>query len=123
LTNRAGCVIIISESEREEKEMKKTTIYTVIRIDKWVEFKTIMTDVHIYTNQSSNKERIIEYAKKIKRTYPNHKIAVVSKEKAKELKTKCHEYYKEKERLALAELEKKSKDILLRQTVYNTFKK
>lgn len=103
--------------------MEKTTIYTVIRIDKWIEFKTIMTDVHIYTNQSSNKERIIEYAKKIKKTYPDHKIAVVSREKAKELKTKCYEYYKEKEKLALAELEKKSKDILLRQTVYNTFKK
>lgn len=103
--------------------MEKATIYTVIRIDKWVEFKTVMTDIHIYTNQSSNKERIIEYAKKIKRTYPNNKIAVVSKEKAKELKTKCREYYKEKERLTFAEAEEKSKDILLRQTVYNTFKK
>lgn len=103
--------------------MEKKTIYVVIRIDRWVEFKTKMADVHIYSNQSSNRDRIVEYAKQIKKTYPNRQVAVVSREKAKELHKKCREFYKEKEKMTLAELDKKSKDILLRQTVYSNFKK
>lgn len=98
-------------------------IYAVIRIDKWEEFKTVQTKVHIYSYQTSNKEKIVEYARKIKKTYPDRKVAIVSREKAKELAEKCREFYKEKERLTLAELDKKSNDILLRQTVYDAFRK
>ena len=43
------------------------TIYTVIRVDKWEEFKTIQTHIHIYSFQTSNKERVLEYARKIKK--------------------------------------------------------
>lgn len=103
--------------------MKRKTIYTVIRIDKWVEFKTVVASVHTYSFETSNKERVIDYAKKIKRTYPDKKVAVVSREKAAELSRIFYNHRKEKEKMALAELDKKSNDILLRQTVYSTFSK
>ena len=75
------------------------TIYTVIRVDKWEEFKTIQTHIHTYSFQTSNKERVLEYARKIKKTYPDRKVAVVSREKAKELQKnviKCVKSVREK---------------------------
>ena len=111
---------MIIVNEREVKAMANT-IYTVIRVDKWEEFKTIQTHIHIYSFQTSNKEKVLEYARKIKKTYPDRKVAVVNREKAKELQKKCYQMRKECERKALAELDKKSKDILLRQTVYSAF--
>ena len=95
--------------------MEKKTIYVVIRIDRWVEFKTKMANVHIYSNQSSNRERIVEYARQIKKTYPDRQVAVVSREKAKELYKKCREYCKDQEikamglkpRMSIDELNKK----------------
>ena len=101
--------------------MEKKTIYVVVRVDQWEESKALQTRIHIYSNQSSNKEKIIEYGKKIKKTYPSKRVAVMSREKAKELQKKYVELNYKNEIKALAELENKSKDILLRQTVYNTF--
>ena len=101
--------------------MEKKTIYVVIRLDKVYEFKTAITNVHVYSKQTSNKEKILEYARQIKRTYPDRKVCIVSRERAKELTHKAYELRKQKEAEAFAKLEKKSKDILLRQTVYSAF--
>ena len=63
--------------------MEKKTIYVVIRIDRWVEFKTKMADVHIYSNQSSNRDRIVEYAKQIKKPIPTDRSQQLVEKKQK----------------------------------------
>ena len=102
---------------REQK-----TIYTVIRMSTEELFEGIeATTAHTYSYRTSNTEKIKEYARKIQKSFPNEKVYVVSKEKAREIEDKCYELHRQAKKKAFARLEKNSKKIIEKQAVCEAF--
>ena len=66
-------------------------IYAVIRYPTHKKAPDYM-DFTIYTKQTSNKEKMVDYYKEIKAKYPSCTVHLVTREKAQEIKKKWHLY-------------------------------
>ena len=64
------------------KMKEQKTIYAILKISK---HPTNYFDCHVYAKQTSNKEKMIEYAKELKQRFPYCKIYLLPREKAKEV--------------------------------------
>lgn len=62
-------------------------IYAVVRYPKKIKYAEDY-DFNIYSKQSSNKEKMQAYFEEISARYPNCYVHLVSREKAKQMKTK-----------------------------------
>lgn len=99
--------------------MEKKVIYTVMRIEESEINGRKKQSLHTYTFQTSNLVRVHEYARKIKKSYPWAKIAVIDRDKAKEIERKQFEFYKAQHEKRMARYKERSKELLIRQVVYS----
>ena len=58
-------------------------------------------DMHVYSKQSSNKEVMVAYAKELQARYPDRRVVLMTREKAKEQQKKFYLWRKEQERAKL----------------------
>lgn len=103
--------------------MEGTIIWTVLVVS-----NKITEDegfVHAYTMQSSNKEKVIEYAKTIKKqpSKKDCKVYVVEKNKAKEKVKAWKKWLKDIENAKLERYNKKMDKLSYRQVAKENFEK
>lgn len=83
------------------KEQK--TIYAVVRLSP----NPTPMGLIVYTKQSSNREKMLEYKEEIAKKCPNCKVVLMSREKAKSEQLRYNKWYKEWEEKTWDEAYKK----------------
>ena len=73
-------------------------IYAVVAMNKVM---TEPQDMWVYSKQSSNKDVMVAYAKKIQARYPSKRVVLMTREKAQEQQKKFYLWRKEQERAKL----------------------
>ena len=95
-------------------------IYVVIRATKVLDEQG---EFHIYSKQTSNKEKIVAYAKKIQARYPWAKVMVMTREKAEENQRNYHRWVKAQEQAKIDRANKKIDGLLGRQVYLESTKR
>ena len=96
---------------------QKETIYVVVKVDASLDHPCF----YIYTKQSSNREKMLEYKKEIQRKNPTFQVGLLSKEKAKSEEKRFEEwfhYYDEIRDKKLREQMRNSRSLALNPTSY-----
>lgn len=103
--------------------MEKKTMYVVVRYEKP---RNIMefTYIHIYSKQSSNKEKMMEYAKEQKARHENAfcKVGLMTRENAKKFIAEMRRREEEDRKQRFSEMEKICKSTIETQTIRNAFR-
>ncbi len=73
-----------------------TTIYALVRIDSVPN----QFGCHIYSKQTSNFDKMVEYKEEISKKYPSAKIVLTTRENAKEMQKEYRKMWKEYEEIS-----------------------
>jgi K+/H+ antiporter YhaU regulatory subunit KhtT len=79
--------------------MDNKTIYVVIRYPKTMERQYDGTEFHIYSMQSSNKERMVAYYHEQKNRHSACQVHLVTRETARNMRKKWREMVHKKDRI------------------------
>ena len=95
-------------------------IYVVVRATKVLNEQG---EFHIYSKQTSNKEKIVAYAKEIQARYPWARVMVMTREKAAENKRNYYHWIKAQEQAKINRANKKIDGLLGRQVFMESTKR
>lgn len=68
---------------------EKKIIYVVVKVDANLDHPCF----YIYSKQSSNREKMLEYKKEIAKKYPDYQVGLLSREKAKSEEKRFVEWF------------------------------
>ena len=83
--------------------MDNKIIYVVVRYPKTMKREYSGAEFHIYTTQSSNKERMIAYYHEQKNRHSSCQVHLVTRETARNMRKKWREMVAQKDRMIIAE--------------------
>ena len=95
-------------------------IYVVVRATKVLNEQG---EFHIYSKQTSNKEKIVAYAKEIQARYHRARVMVMTREKAAENKRNYYHWIKAQEQAKIDRANKKIDGLLDRQVFMESTKR
>ena len=87
--------------------MENQVIYAVVRYPKQIKRSYVGYEFHIYSKQSSNKQKMMEYYHEIKNRYPSMRVHLVTRETAGNMNKKWREMVYEKDRAIIAEFRRR----------------
>lgn len=100
---------------------EKKTIYVVARL--YSRPYPEQFDFHIYSKQSSNREKIREYRDEIRAKFPDCQVVLTTREKAEVMKREWWNKVMEKEKRTLERYYQASDKIQTKQTICTIFNK
>lgn len=95
-------------------------IYAVVVMNKVM---VELHDYHIYSKQTSNKEVIIAYAKELQARYPNKKVRVMTRERAKEIQHQFYQWRQDQEKAKLERCDRNLNKLLGRMVYADSIKR
>ncbi len=87
--------------------MEKRVIYAVVKYPKQIQRNHLGYEFHIYSAQSSNKQKMIEYYHEIKKRYPSNRVHLVTRETAENMREKWREMVCEKDKAIIADFRRR----------------